>query len=330
LDPSDKILVSTLEVLDIPANRSAELAAYSLTGIRGPLHFAGFFDPGFKADGVFEVRSDELSKIVLEHGMPMSWMRFYRMKVPEKLYGKELGSHYQGQIGPKVAKYFRAFDFDFAAKNYEKLHRDVLVQDERVLMGHRPVREGFVPMTRQQFDRLYQDIKDGFFLSRYDCESDELVLQLLPYVVVFGPDSTVFTYIRSKKIKEYGETRLFGEHSIGLGGHIVRSDGPEYIAGNVGREVFEEEIRVEGRYSKPRFVGTLMAHDKPVDTVHLGLILVAATDGRVVAKERAIRQGRMVSIDRLVQDPECAKKYETWSRVLIPYLPMLQRMAPRV
>jgi dCTP deaminase len=316
IDPGAHYLIASQQVLDIPAHLNAELAAYAHIGIRGPLHFAGFVDNGFRGDLVFEIRPDERSRMLLEHGMPISWLRFYRTNLPENVYGEEIGSHYHGQVGPKVAKYFVPFDFSFAAKNYEKLDRDVLTQDASLLLRHRKADEGFEAMDIKDSAALFEDVRSGFFHSRFDAEDDLLAIQPIPYLIIFGPERTVFTYVRTEKIKHYGEAKLFGKHSIGIGGHIIRSDAPEYINTCLLREK-EEEVRVEGRLSEPRFAGTLMARDKPVDRVHFGMIYVAYTDGRVVPAEQSIVSSDMRRIDEIWNPFGISQDFETWSRILI-------------
>lgn len=76
-------------------------------------HYAGFFDPGFGfgthgdlrgAIGVLEVRPHETINIY--HGQPICLMEFFRnASVPMRPYGS-VGNNYQGQQGPKLAKYF--------------------------------------------------------------------------------------------------------------------------------------------------------------------------------------------------------------------------------
>ena len=44
-----------------------------------------------------------------------------------------------------------------------------------------------------------------------DCESDEEVLQVIPYVLLFDESKKIFTYIRASDIKDYGDERLFGK-----------------------------------------------------------------------------------------------------------------------
>ena len=314
-------------MLKIPPHLNTELEAHSHIGITGPLHFAGFIDNGFEGDLVFEVRSDELSNMALEHEMPISRLNVFRTELPDKIYGTSIGSNYQGQVGPKPAKYFQEFDFTLAARNYKKLDRLVLVEDANTLNRHRKSDESFEFIDSDEAEALCNDARKGFFHSRYDCEDDTLVLQPIPYVLLFGPDRTVFTYVRATNIKDYGDKRLFKKHSIGAGGHIIRTDGPEYLESCIEREVFSEEVRVRGDYSRPKLVGTLMAYDKEVDTVHFGLVFAAMTTGQIEPNESSIASGRMITFEELEKDleetldnPDCDREYETWSRVLIPHL----------
>uniref|UniRef100_UPI002FE26264 dCTP deaminase domain-containing protein n=1 Tax=Hyphomicrobium sp. TaxID=82 RepID=UPI002FE26264 len=78
------------------------------------VHYAGFMDPGFghRAAGgagsrvVLEVRSHTVP-FILEDGQIIGRLVYERMmEVPETLYGRDLGSHYQAQ-GLKLSKHFR-------------------------------------------------------------------------------------------------------------------------------------------------------------------------------------------------------------------------------
>ncbi len=323
-------LLSSAEVLTIPPHLNVELESHSHIGIHGPLHFAGFVDNGFQGDLVFEVRSDEIADMELCDGMPISKLKVYRTAIPDKLYGEGSGAHYQLQVGPRPAKFFKPFDFAFAARNYEKLDRLVLVQDAHVLNRHRTTTTGFEFFSEEMIPSLFKDIENGFFQSRYDCEFDELILQIIPYVIVFGPERQVFSYVRASNIKDYGDRRLFGKHSIGLGGHIRKNDGPHYLETCLEREVLQEEISITGFHSPPKLVGTLMAYDRPVDRVHFGVIYTIHTNGSVQPNESSLVSGKMLSLEELLKDPEQDQKYETWSRILIPFLPELYQRGPEI
>ncbi len=112
LEPGSYALFRSKEFLMVPPHLSSELRSHSYLGINATLHFAGFIDNGFNGQLVLEVHSNELSPVILEDSMPISKLDFYRtLCVPDKIYGRSIGSHYSLQRGVKVAKFFKADDF---------------------------------------------------------------------------------------------------------------------------------------------------------------------------------------------------------------------------
>ena len=164
---------------------------------------------------------------------------------------------------------------------------------------------------------------------RYDCERDPLVLQPIPYVVFFDRDGRVFTYKRAEEEHAYGETRLFGKVSVGVGGHIKSSDYDKQREGCVQRcleRELEEEVHVAGHCVKTKFMGSLFVTDEDVDTVHLGLVYGALIDGHVQPNSKEMQRGAMVPLDVLVtqadrvRDDFEAKALESWTTHLLPHL----------
>jgi dCTP deaminase len=106
-------ILSTKERVSVPNHLSAEMVPFSHHVGELRAHYAGFFDPGFGYGaageisgtvGVLEVRPHETINIY--HGQPICLMEFFRNShAPSKPYGF-VGSSYQGQEGPKLAKYF--------------------------------------------------------------------------------------------------------------------------------------------------------------------------------------------------------------------------------
>lgn len=121
LNPDDFYILATKEGVTVPPDHAAEMVPYDTMVGEFRVHYAGFFDPGFgyhagsKAMGakgpggttaVLEVRSHEVP-FLLEHEQIVGWLRYERlMAEPEKLYGRDLGSHYQNQ-GLTLAKHFK-------------------------------------------------------------------------------------------------------------------------------------------------------------------------------------------------------------------------------
>jgi dCTP deaminase len=111
LDPGAFYILVSREAVTIPPDCAAEMAPYVAMVGEFRVHYAGFFDPGFghgvPARGVLEVRCHE-APFVLEQGQVVGRLVYERMAAPpERLYGADLASNYQGQ-GLKLSKHFRS------------------------------------------------------------------------------------------------------------------------------------------------------------------------------------------------------------------------------
>jgi dCTP deaminase len=114
LEPEVFYLLLSAEGVSIPPSYAAEMLAYDPTAGELRTHYAGFFDPGFgfHRDGsapgsraALEVRARDVSFMV-EHGQPVCKLAFERMsEEPDVLYGKDIGSNYQGQL-TMLSKHF--------------------------------------------------------------------------------------------------------------------------------------------------------------------------------------------------------------------------------
>jgi dCTP deaminase len=98
----------------VPPDYAAEMTPFDPLVGEFRVHYAGFFDPGFghaPAGGhgsraVLEVRSRDVP-FILEDGQTVARLVYERLSArPRRLYGSELGSHYQAQ-GLKLSKHFR-------------------------------------------------------------------------------------------------------------------------------------------------------------------------------------------------------------------------------
>jgi dCTP deaminase len=114
LEPEVFYLLLSAEGVSIPPSYAAEMLAYDPTAGELRTHYAGFFDPGFgfhrddTAPGsraALEVRARDVSFMV-EHRQPVCKLAFERMsEAPDVLYGKDIGSNYQGQL-TMLSKHF--------------------------------------------------------------------------------------------------------------------------------------------------------------------------------------------------------------------------------
>lgn len=115
LEPNNFYILMTQEAVAIPPEFAAEMVPYDTRAGEFRVHYAGFFDPGFgycpinreilQSRAVLEIRSHEVP-FLLEHGQIAGWLRFEKMiNAPEKLYGTDVKSNYQGQK-LKLSKHF--------------------------------------------------------------------------------------------------------------------------------------------------------------------------------------------------------------------------------
>ena len=152
------------------------------------------------------------------------------------------------------------------------------------------------------------------FMPRPKAEADPAYKQLIPYVIMTQAGKYL-NYVRGKRA---GETRLVGNRSIGIGGHINPVDeslftpdfrGVYQVA--VEREV-AEEVNV-GAGHKDSIVALLNDDSNEVGQVHLGIVHLWRLDSEdVTRKEQMITQMAFSTIEELqnVRDT-----METWSRL---------------
>jgi len=114
LNPDDFYILASKEAVKVPPDCAVEMVAYDTMVGEFRVHYAGFFDPGFgwqgDADGntraVLEVRSHEVP-FLLEDGQIVGRLAYDKLtEVPDKLYGADIGSSYQGQ-GLMLSKQFK-------------------------------------------------------------------------------------------------------------------------------------------------------------------------------------------------------------------------------
>lgn len=114
LDPDQFYILASKEAVHVPPDHAAEMTPFDPLVGEFRVHYAGFFDPGFGHSGaggagsraVLEVRSREVP-FILEDGQTVGRLVYERLSEPPgRLYGTDIGSHYQAQ-GLKLSKHFK-------------------------------------------------------------------------------------------------------------------------------------------------------------------------------------------------------------------------------
>jgi predicted NUDIX family phosphoesterase len=195
-----------------------------------------------------------------------------------------------------------------------------MAQEEQVLVIPRQILEQAGMFQGLAFD-VERYLKTIFaphvprFMPRPQAENDPSFKQIIPYVLMTH-NGKYLNYVRGKRA---GETRLVGNRSIGIGGHINPTDDmyeaplfdnfyDAYCAA-VEREV-TEEVSVTTTH-KDSVVALLNDDSNEVGSVHLGIVHCWQLDApNVDRKEQMITQMSFMSPAEL---DAVRETLETWS-----------------
>jgi predicted NUDIX family phosphoesterase len=150
------------------------------------------------------------------------------------------------------------------------------------------------------------------FRPRALVEDDPSLKQIIPYLIVRHHEQ-LFLF---QRLGAGGEARLHGKYSIGVGGHINRSDvdgAADVVAEGLRREL-EEELVLEGPWSA-RLVGVLNDDSNAVGRVHFGLVhVVEVAYATVKVRESKTLTGYLADTTeiRVLRD-----SMETWSQLIL-------------
>ena len=209
-----------------------------------------------------------------------------------------------------------------------------MAQEEQILVVERRVLEQIGMFQGLAFD-VERYLRNIFvqgvprFMPRWQAEKDPAYKQIIPYVIMTY-DGKYLSYVRGRRA---GETRLVGNRSIGIGGHInPRDDMPLFNADfyqtyitAVEREV-AEEVFVETTHTD-RIVALLNDDSNDVGRVHLGIVHYWVLDSSQVGKrEQMISQMAFMTPGQL---QEVRDTLETWSQLCLDNLAeMCKRAQP--
>ncbi len=188
--------------------------------------------------------------------------------------------------------------------------------DEEILVVPREElfwRGPFHGVTADGLDEYLARVRrSGVFQRRGDVEEDPSLKQIIPYLVVRSGNQ----YMLFQRTRAGGEARLHNLYSIGVGGHIARSDvagAGDLVAAGMRREL-EEELTLAGNWSA-QLVGVLNDDATAVGQVHFGLVhLIDVPSGEVAIRETDRLTGRLASPAEV---RAVYAQMETWSQLIL-------------
>lgn len=189
--------------------------------------------------------------------------------------------------------------------------------------------QGFVPSSSTFNDRIK---RFSHARRRGDVEEDPAVKQLIGYALIVHPSSqTVFAFQRSADAAKYGEARLYGKWSWGVGGHTDQVDGVNEQVMEALRRELAEEVGLKEGYGL-ELLGYINDDRETVGKVHFGVLYLVKVDNRDIKPvDGELAHGRFMAIDELrsvLASPDCA--VETWSAIALePLAAVLAGKAPQ-
>ena len=201
-----------------------------------------------------------------------------------------------------------------------------MAQEEQVLVVERGIfeKEGLFQGLMFDVDTyLHKIFVPGVarFMPRSQAESDDTYKQIIPYVIITHAGKYL-CYVRGKRA---GETRLVGQMSIGIGGHINPGDDEVPLFDNGFRQVYTravarevaEEVSIAAGHSD-RIVALLNDDSNGVGRVHLGIVHFWVLDSCEVSKrEQMITRMAFASPQELQENRDAM---ETWSQLCLDHL----------
>lgn len=180
--------------------------------------------------------------------------------------------------------------------------------------------QGFKQASKIDFQsRILEDFE---YVKRGKAEKDENFKQPIGYIVLVNDGGNIFAYQRAKKDDDYTEKRLQGKWTWGVGGHIdkVDEEGDNPIKTSMTREL-QEEVSLEGDLEEVKVLGYINDDSDSVGRVHFGILYLVRVNGKVSAKDSEVTNGKMRSIDDLIEIVEDSKnKVEEWSKITLKAL----------
>lgn len=195
---------------------------------------------------------------------------------------------------------------------------------------------GFVKTNEDRTKELLDIVDDHYWFHRRDkAEEDVSLLQIIPYVVITRPSKSGLEYYAYQRTSGGGDSRLHGQMSIGLGGHVNTCDVAdlvnETLINNIRRELDEEVDIFDGQgndvdaYSiktnRFKIVGEIYSDDSPVSRVHYGIVYqldLNDPNAQVALREtHKMRDLGWYQLHELDEIKFGTEGFESWSRLFI-------------
>lgn len=177
---------------------------------------------------------------------------------------------------------------------------------------------GFLDKNSAKGQEVFDTLSKYEIKRRGDMEEDPTYKQLISYCILENEHDEILVY---ERLSGGGESRLHGQSSIGVGGHMNDVLGAESINEvlriNAQRELEEEVGLPDHKSQNLAYIGFINDDTNEVGEVHLGVVFkIKVSSIDVEAKETNTLRIKWVDQSKIDNYDE----FETWSSLILEAL----------
>lgn len=174
---------------------------------------------------------------------------------------------------------------------------------------------GFLDKNTVKGQEIFDTLSKFEVKRRGDMEEDPAYKQLISYCILENENDELLVY---ERLSGGGESRLHGQSSIGVGGHMNDVKGAESINEvlrvNAQRELEEEVGLSESKSQNLAYIGFINDDTNEVGEVHLGVVFkIHVNSNDVEAMETDTLRIKWVDQSKI----EDYDEFETWSALIL-------------
>lgn len=174
---------------------------------------------------------------------------------------------------------------------------------------------GFLDKNSEKGQDIFDALSKYEIKRRGDMEEDPTYKQLVSYCILENENDEILVY---ERLSGGGESRLHGQSSIGVGGHMNDVIGAgsinEVLRINAQRELEEEVGLSESKSQNLAYIGFINDDTNEVGEVHLGVVFkIKVNSNDVEAKETDTLKIKWVNQSKIDNYDD----FETWSTLIL-------------
>ncbi len=175
--------------------------------------------------------------------------------------------------------------------------------------------QGFMDARKIDFEKRI--LKNFKYIKRGLAEKDASYKQPIGYIILTNKRAKrFFIYQRAKRKEDYDKRELCEKWSLGLGGHIDKSDYQKNsIKASTIREL-EEEVKIDGEIKEIKLIGYINDDSNEVGRVHFCILYLIDFSGYVFPQSSEIKISKMAKIEEIdFFEKSKNNEIEEWSKI---------------